>query len=97
MTKEVYRVDDMKVPRRPRRKHCRNCGEILDVIWFTALMTEEWSWDGEGYNECIARHSLVTDPEQNVICPNCEHVVGTGLDFGFGKGYKHPQIHELIR
>lgn len=90
-------MDDTKVSRKTIRKRCRNCGEILDAIWFTALMTEEWSWDGLGYRECTAMHSLVTDPEQNVICPHCEHVVGTGLDFGFGKGYKHPQIHELIQ
>ena len=81
-------MDGTKVSRRTRRKRCRNCGEILDAIWFTALTTEEWSWGGGGYNECTARHSLVADPEQNVICPNCEHVVGTGLDFGFGKGYE---------
>jgi len=65
---------------------CENCGEILDRIWFTALTTEEWSWSGEGFNECTARHSLVTDPEQPVVCPYCESVVGTGLNFGFGKG-----------
>ena len=46
-------------------------------------MTEEWSWNGVGYNECTARHSLVTDPEQSVICPHCEQIVGTGIDFGF--------------
>jgi len=51
-------------------------------------MTEEWVWTGKEYNECSARHNLVTDPEQNVICPNCESVVGTGIDFGFVKGYK---------
>lgn len=71
-----------------RRKRCENCGRNLDALWFTTLMTEEWSWNGEGYNECSARHSLVTDPDANVICPNCEYVVGTGKDFGFGKGYK---------
>lgn len=68
-----------------RRKRCKNCGKILDRIWFIALMTEEWSWDGKSYNECTAKHSLVTDPQQNVICPECEKVVGTGFDFGFGK------------
>ena len=52
------------------------------------MMTEEWSWNGEGYNECSARHSLITDPNQEAICPDCEHVVGTGRDFGFGVGYK---------
>ena len=70
--------------KRLRRKRCRNCGEILDSIWFTALMTEEWTWNGIGYNECTARHSLITDPDSQVICPNCEGVVGTGRDFGFG-------------
>lgn len=71
-----------------RRKRCKNCGEILNSIWFTAFTTEEWTWNGEGYKECAARHSLITDPEQEVICPSCEHVVGTGQDFGFGQGYR---------
>lgn len=64
---------------------CQHCSEVLDRIWFTALMTEEWSWNGEGYNECSARHSLISDPNQSVICPSCGEVVGTGRDFGFGK------------
>jgi len=68
-----------------RRKHCKHCGKTLDRIWFDALMTEEWSWDGEGYNECTARHGLVSDPEQLVICPHCEKVIGSGFDFDFGK------------
>lgn len=67
----------------PARKRCKNCGRILDAIWFTSLMTEEWSWNGEGYNECTARHSLTNDPDSNITCPNCEQVVGTGRDFGF--------------
>jgi hypothetical protein len=71
-----------------RRKRCKNCKKILDAIWFTALMTEEYIWTGKGYNECSERHSLVIDYKQNVLCPNCESVVGTGLDFGFGTGYK---------
>ena len=75
--------------KKARRKRCKNCNRILDRIWFTALMTEEWSWNGEGYNEYSARHSLITDPEQPVRCPCCDNVVGTGLDFGFGKGYKN--------
>ncbi len=66
-----------------RKKRCKNCGESLDAIWFTALMTEEWSWNGDSYNECAARHSLITDPDANVICPHCENVVGTGRDFDF--------------
>ena len=71
-----------------RRKRCRNCGEILNALWFTALMTEEWTWNGTGYTECTARHSLITDPDSKVICSNCEQVIGTGRDFGFGEGYK---------
>lgn len=67
------------------RRHCGNCGSVLDAIWFTALMTEEWSWNGEGYSECTAKHSLTNDPDLKVICPKCEKVVGTGLDFGFNK------------
>ena len=67
---------------------CKKCGRLLDRIWFTALCTEEWSWNGEGYNECTARHSLTTDPDSNVECPYCGELVGTGLDFGFGVGYK---------
>lgn len=78
----------MQAKRMTGRKRCRSCNKILDAIWFTAVMTEEWSWDGIGYNECSARHSLVADPDQNVICPNCESVVGTGRDFGFGEGCK---------
>jgi hypothetical protein len=48
-------------------------------------MTEEWSWNGEGYSECTAKHSLTNDPDSKVICPKCEKVVGTGRDFGFNK------------
>lgn len=69
--------DDPRIPR------CPHCHEILHAIWFSAYMTEEWSWTRDGYDECNARHSLVTDKEQSVICPNCEKVVGTGIDFGF--------------
>lgn len=71
-----------------RIRRCKNCNMILDRIWFTALMTEEWSWNGEGYDECTARHSLTTDPDSKVICPHCEQVIGRGRDFGFGEGYK---------
>jgi hypothetical protein len=79
----------MDSKRKATRKSCGNCNRILDRIWFTATMTEEWSWNGEGYNECTARHSLVTDYDQEVICPYCEHVVGTGRDFGFGEDYRN--------
>jgi hypothetical protein len=77
----------MSNEKRVREERCKHCGEILDTIWFTAQMTEEWSWNGWHW-ECTARHSLVTDPDQSVICPNCERVVGTGRNFGFGTGYK---------
>ena len=74
----------MATKRKAMRKRCRNCYRILDRIWFTALMTEEWCWNGEGYNECTAGHSLPTDSGSNVVCPYCGAVVGTGYDFGFG-------------
>ena len=73
----------MDIKKKVARTQCKHCNRILDRIWFTALMTEEWSWNGEGYNECTARHSLIADPEQLVLCPDCKNVVGTGLDFGF--------------
>lgn len=69
-------------------KRCKHCNNLLDRIWFTALMTEEWYLDEDGSVECTARHSLLTDPEQPVRCPECDNVVGTGLDFGFGELYK---------
>ena len=80
--------DKRQVQKGRRRKRCQNCGELLDSIWFTATMTEEWSWTGDGYNECTAHNSLIYDPQCNVICPNCEGIVGTGFDFGFGGGRK---------
>jgi|GEM_PF-528616 len=79
-----------------RRKRCKNCGELLNAIWFTALMTQEWVWTGEGYNECTANHSLDTDPQANVICPHCEAVVGTGFDFGFAGGKKGKELWERM-
>jgi RNA polymerase subunit RPABC4/transcription elongation factor Spt4 len=78
----------MTAEKESRQKRCPNCHSVLDRIWFTALMIEEWALDDDGYRECTARHSLVTDPEQPVLCPECEAVVGTGLDFGFGTGCK---------
>ena len=70
-----------------REERCNHCGEILDAIWFTALITEEWSWNGWHW-ECTAKHSLASDPDQPVLCLRCEMAVGTGRDFGFGVGYK---------
>jgi len=82
---EVIDTDNKK---KTQRKRCKHCHRILDRILFASLMTEEWSWNGEGYNECTAKHSLVTDPEQHVRCPHCDKLVGKGIDFGFGFGYK---------
>lgn len=64
-------------------RSCPRCNDRLDRIWFTAKMTEEWVWNGWHW-ECTAKHSLVTDPDHPVLCTNCEMVVGTGRDFGFG-------------
>ena len=44
---------------------------------FTGII---WCWCEQ--HDCTARHSLVTDAEQPILCPYCEEVVGTGLDFG---------------
>jgi DNA-directed RNA polymerase subunit RPC12/RpoP len=74
-----------KINKLKHRKRCKNCGKILDVIWFTAMMTEEWVWTGKGYDECSAKHSLVSDPQHEVLCPYCGAIVGTGYDFGFGE------------
>lgn len=63
-------------------KSCPCCHIKLDRIWFTALMTEEWTWNGHNW-ECSAKHNLVDDFDQDVLCPNCEQVVGTGIDFSF--------------
>jgi len=65
-----------------KSKECPACGITLTKLWFTARMTEEWSWNGMQW-ECSAKHSLVNSPNQNVICPECDSVVGVGRDFGF--------------
>ena len=83
----------MMVEKKAGRKRCPHCKKPLDRIWFTAMMTEEWSFDGHGYRECTARHSLVADPQANVLCPECEGVVGTGYDFGFGKSINITERH----
>ncbi len=61
---------------------CTNCGTDLDTINFTAEMTEQWTWNGYTW-ECVAHNSLIYDPEQTVRCPECNQIVGTGIDFGF--------------
>ncbi|GAB61065.1 hypothetical protein KSU1_B0208 [Candidatus Jettenia caeni] len=71
-----------------KRIRCKSCHRVLNKIWFTALCTEEWSWNGKEYNECTAMHSLTNSPDSNVECPHCGNIIGTGRDFGFGEGYK---------
>lgn len=61
---------------------CPNCGNTLDRINYTQNRTEQWLWNGSNW-ECCADHSLITDPEQSVLCPECDTTVGTGLEFGF--------------
>jgi hypothetical protein len=63
---------------------CSNCGTTLDTINFVAEMIEQWTWNGYTW-ECAARNSLIYDPEQSVRCPECNQIVGTGIDFGFYK------------
>ena len=76
----------MKIPKTKvlkRQRRCKKCGEILDSILFTHIITEEWSWTGDGIWECSEYPTLVDLPHKPVRCPNCEVVVGTGLEFGF--------------
>jgi hypothetical protein len=61
---------------------CSNCGTKIDSLNFTAVMTEQWTWNGEEW-ELVARHSLANDPEQHVRCVECDAIIGTGKDFGF--------------
>lgn len=67
---------------RENERICNNCKTRIDRINFTAVMTEQWVWNGEMW-ECCAHNSLVNDPEQNVYCPECDSVLGIGKDFGF--------------
>lgn len=61
---------------------CDNCGNPLSTINFTTKMTEQWTWIGNTW-ECVAHNSLISEPEQQVCCPECDQVVGIGKDFGF--------------
>ena len=63
-------------------KICSECGFILNRIHFTSIMTEEWTYNGQTWEQ-TAHHSLVTDNEQEVYCPECSAIVGKGIDFGF--------------
>ncbi len=53
---------------------------------------EEWSWDGSGYNACTYKPSLAYNPHYKVLCNECEKIVFTGHDFGFGKEYKYCNV-----
>lgn len=63
-------------------KACQNCGFELTTINYSAKTTEQWVLNNATW-ECAAKHSLTDDPEQNVFCPECDEIVGTGKDFGF--------------
>ena len=64
------------------KKVCSNCGFELTIINYNAMTTEQWRFNDKNW-ECVAHHSIVDDPEQNVFCPECNEAVGTGKDFGF--------------
>ncbi len=64
------------------KKTCKNCGTKIERINFTAIMTEQWVWNGETW-ECCAHNSLIRDSQQNVYCSECDAIIGTGRDFGF--------------
>ena len=63
-------------------KMCNHCGFELTTINYSAKTTEQWTINDKSW-ECVARHSLTDDPDQNVSCPECDEVVGAGKDFGF--------------
>jgi len=63
-------------------KKCGNCGEELDKIVFTHMMSEEWTWNGFQW-ECTGRDSLIHNPHLDVRCPECDVIIGTGKDLGF--------------
>ncbi len=65
-----------------KNKICKNCGFALTTINYTANTVEQWTLNGDAW-ECVARNTLVDDPEQEVFCPECDSIVGTGKDFGF--------------
>ena len=63
-------------------KKCNSCGSELTIINFSAKMTEQWAWNGYTW-ECVTQNTLINDHAQDVRCPECDSVVGTGKDFGF--------------
>jgi hypothetical protein len=65
-------------------KRCGNCGNELEKIVYTGVLSEEWQWNGSKW-ECLGNTSLIHNPENSVICPECGNVAGTGIDFGFEK------------
>ena len=81
-----------RISKKHRRKRCPHCGKIMGSILWTTPIVEEWYFDGDGYNACNFKPSLASDPDSKVLCGECENVVGTGRDFGFGKEYKYCEI-----
>ena len=65
-------------------KKCPYCGCNLDKIVYEGYMHEEWAFNGDNW-ECSGRNSLTDDPGKEVICGECNRIVGTGNDFGFGR------------
>jgi hypothetical protein len=65
-------------------RKCKNCGVKLDKIVYSDTLSEEWQWNGTTW-ECLGYTSLIHNPEKSVVCPECGVIVGTGIDFGFGK------------
>ena len=68
-------------------KNCTSCGIKLEKIVYTGVFSEEWQWNGTGW-ECLGFTSLIHNPEKDVVCPECGNRVGTGIDFGFAKSIK---------
>lgn len=67
-------------------RKCQNCGHDLSRIVYVSEGFEEWDFNGQNW-ECVGKNSLTDDPHKEVICPECNMVVGIGKDFGFNAPY----------